>query len=97
MLVIPFGEQDELATEGIAPQRNENAARAFSLECEDEPLDDGQAAILTDRTVAWSDVSLSAPSLEPATPELTTFVTDEVFRPGLRRVDAATEEGANCF
>lgn len=48
MLIVPRGVVPEFTTHTLCPERYENLSRAFRLHRSDEPLYDGDAAVLAD-------------------------------------------------
>ena len=69
--------------------------RAFVLEAQNEPFHQGDAAVLANGTEAGFDPIAVTPFLENATPELWTFVADDVFRGGTGGLDRSFEEVRN--
>jgi hypothetical protein len=89
---IPVGKQPKLLSEGLAAKWYEDDACAFILERQDEPLDDGDTAVLANCTEAWCDASAITPGLEQIAPELLALVADDVFKRGSGVIDDAFEE-----
>ena len=54
-------------------------SEAFVLQGPDEPLDDGDAAVVADGAESRPDLATFAPSLEPLAPELRSLVANDVL------------------
>ncbi len=95
IFVEPVGIPHKLPAERVAAKWHEDDPRAFVLEAQNEPLHQGNAAVLTNGAEAWRDPLAIKPVLERIAPELPALVTDDVFwrRPGVD--DGAFEEGLN--
>jgi len=62
MFVVPADEQIEHSAERLASHGHHEQSRTAGLECQDESLDDGQAAVLADGPEARTDVATLAPN-----------------------------------
>ena len=93
--VVPADEQGEFSTEPLAPYRHTNPPSAFVLQREVEPLDDRNASMLADCTVAWPDPTSPTPIPESLTEELASFVADEVAWGMACLANGSPEEGTH--
>lgn len=94
-IVVPLNVDGDFPTEVGQAEGDEDAAGMLILEGSDEPLDDGNAPMVTDRAIADFHVSALAPFLEAAAKELRTFVRDHMARLGSRDVNGSSEESAD--
>ena len=95
MLIEPDFKELQLPAERLAAQRYEDNARAFVLQAKNEPLDNRDAAVLTNSPETGCDASEIAPSFERVTPELLALVADDVFGRRTCVVDDAINERLN--
>jgi len=95
MFVVPFGKQQQLFAEMVAPQRNQQPARASILERLDEPLDNGDAAMPADCTEPQTEATAARPVHESHAQELRSLVADQVLWLSARLTDGACQERAN--
>ena len=92
ILVIPAGKELQVPAEDILVWRNEHKAGVAILECQDEPLDNGNATVLTNCSESWRNGLASAPFFEIIVPKLRTFITDDVFGTPASPGNALSEE-----
>ncbi len=95
--VVPDRVQTDFAANRRERRRNEKPPRALLLHRSDESLNDGNARRLTDPSVARSDVSTLAPTLEAAAPELCSLVGDDVSGCGPARPDGTVKESLHLI
>ncbi len=74
-------------------KRDDQAPEPFVLERLDEPLDQRDAAVLVDSSIARTDVLSLAPGREAAARELRSLVANEMLGTSLRLSDDSLEEG----
>lgn len=70
ILVVPVKKKQELPEEGVAKRRHQESPRALGLQRPEEPLDDGDAAVLTDCSDSRMDFLPSAACEEARAAEL---------------------------
>ena len=87
MRVVPIYDRGEFFTHLPEVQRYENTSEAFALQRPDEPLDDGNAAVLADCPETRPDLATFAPAFERLTPELAALVTDDALGLGTSFAD----------
>jgi len=97
VLVVPREVEREFVPYVGEPQRHEDRASALGLHGADEPLDDGDAAVLADRAEAQVDSPALRPRSETGAVKLAAPVADEVS--GLCFVPAhhSAEKGADLL
>ncbi len=92
--VVPGDVVVELAAERVSRQRNDRQqARALVLHRLDEPLDDGEAAVLADGAEALLDAATDAEGPELLRCELNAVIGDQVSGPTLDPSAHSAEEG----
>ena len=94
-MIEPAGVPHKLPAARLAAKWHEDDPRAFVLEAQNEPLHQGNAAMLTNGAEAWCDPLTITPILEHAAPELLVLVEDNVFWRGTGVDDDAFKEGLN--
>ncbi len=94
MGVVPAHEERKLAAHRSAPERNQDAPRALVLQCSEEPLDDGDAAMLAHGPIAQPDLSSPTPASISSRLEHAFLVAQQVARRRADVPDRPTEESA---
>jgi hypothetical protein len=92
VLVVPSDVFADLALELTEPKREEQQPDALILQRPDEPLDDGEAAVLPDGPESLADPLAATPRLELLRRELRPVVRDQVIRPTASATADALEE-----
>lgn len=92
--VVPSDEECQLPADPLSPERDEKPPRAVVLQRPEEPLDDGDTAMLADGTVATLDSSTPTPASVASRCEHAFLITQEVARRRADVSDRATEESA---
>ena len=77
--VIPSGEQRQLLAKGFSAAGDEYPPRAFVFHRENEPFDNGDAAVLTHGTESLTDAAATTPLPEPGRRELLAMIADQVL------------------
>ena len=95
MFVVPGEEDPDLSDDARSAQRNQDSAKAFVLQCSDEPLNHGDTSMLPRGAVPRPDCRTPAPSLKRVAPEDRVLVGDEVFGRCVAAGDCPAEERAN--
>ena len=95
LLIKPVGIPHKLPAERLAAKWHEDDPRAFVLEAQNEPLHQGNAAVLTNGAEAGSDPLAFTPLLVRVAPELLAFVANNIFGCGTGVDDGAFKEGLN--
>jgi hypothetical protein len=95
MFVVPVNETDRRITKPVSANGDNGQCTHELLESSDEPLNDGDAAVLSNRAEAWFDPFPFAPTLVTSTPELTAFVADDIFWPDLGTTDRCAQKRSN--
>jgi len=81
MLIVPIDERENLASELVAAQRNEDSSSAFILKGPDHSLNNGNTAVFADGTISrWLDAFAFDPPPESVAVEDAVSVADDVFR-----------------
>jgi hypothetical protein len=93
-ILVPW-RQRLWARKGISSQRYQRQPRDVLLERQDQSLDHGDVAMLTDGAEPRLDLLLAAPILEALAPELLPLVADQVLGLGLGLMHDASQEGAH--
>ncbi len=91
-LVEPGDVLAQLPLELLKPKGEEQQPDALVLQGANEPLNDGEAAVLPDGSEALADASTATPRLELAGRELRPVVGDQVIRPTASTTADAVEE-----
>ena len=86
VLVVPTNEERNLVAKRVATKRNEHATRAYALHGAHKALDDGDTAVLANRSESQPDVSLPGPPLEAVAPELAALVKGSMTMPRVQHV-----------
>jgi len=97
VLVVPREVEREFVPYVGEPQRHEDRASALGLHGADEPLDDGDAAVLADRAEAQVDLPAPCPAFQGRAIELAAPVADEVPGLGLVPADGAIRDVSSQF
>jgi hypothetical protein len=79
ILIEPAGVPHKLPAARLAAKWHEDDPRAFVFEAQNKPLQQGNAAVLTNGAEAWRDPLAITPVLERVAPKLLAFVADNVF------------------
>ena len=93
VVVVPGRKQSQLAAEAIELVGDQQPSGALALDRPHQSLDDGNAAVLPDRTEALASLSPPAPSSEVLIGELAALVGDQMPRGAFGATDGSTEEG----
>ena len=96
MLVVPDHEERQLTPKLIALIRNNQLSRALALDRSNQPLDDGDAPVLANRTEPLADAAATAPCSEFAIGELRALIRDEMSRLDFGSPHGSSEEGPDC-
>ena len=95
MFVEPVDIPPKLPAERCTAKWHEDDPRALIFEAENEPLHQGNAAVLANGAEAGCDPLAFTPVLERGAPELLSFVTDNVFWCHAGADDGAFEKELN--
>jgi len=79
VLIVPADKELQLFEQNLVFQRYQHGSRIVLFERQDKPLDDCNAAMLTNCSESRLDILMSAPPLETIVPKLRAFVTDYIF------------------
>ncbi len=96
MTVVPAHEVRKLPAHRATPERNQDPPRAVVLQRSEEPLDDGDAAMLAHRSVAKPDSTSPTPTSVSSRLEHALLVAQQVARRRADVPDRTTEESAQC-
>ena len=94
-LIVPVRKKRKLLVERVRAKWQQNNARAFVLETQDESFNECDTPVLANSTEAGCDPVVITPILEHAAPKLLALVADDIFRSGTGGVDGAFEEMRN--
>ena len=94
-MIEPVCIQHKLPAQRLAAKWHEDDPRTFVLEAQNEPLHQGNAAVLTNGAKARCDSTAITPILEHGAPKLLALVADDVFWRRAGVDDCAFEEGLN--
>ncbi len=97
MFVVPVNEQFELILKSCLAHRDQPSTCSFTFHRPDEPLNDGDAAVLPNGAKPWLDLRSTAPGFEAIAPELPSLVTDEVLGRYARGLDGSIEKRLDVF
>lgn len=86
-----------LAEHRYLAERGHYSPQKLALHRSDESLDEGDAAMLPNRSSPRADATTLAPPLEAIAPELGALVGDDEIRRGGARPDRPTQEAANLL
>ena len=92
VLIVPVAKELQFFEEVIPVGRHKHNTCIFLLERQDKPLDDCNAAMLSNGPESRADFLRSAPLFEIVVPELRAFITDYVFRTLASPGNALSEE-----
>jgi len=95
--VVPRSKQRQLFAKGAPAAGDHDSPCATVLHRENEPLDDGDAAVLADGTEPLTDSLSTTPLSDSSRDELLAVIGDQVLRCGTRRSNRPTEKhGDSC-
>ena len=78
-MIKPVDIPHKLSAARLAAKWHEYDPRAFVFEAQNEPLHQGNAAVLTNGAEAWPDSLAITPVLERVAPKLLALIADNVF------------------
>ena len=79
VLVVPIAHECQFTAHRSVSNRDEGEAGQEPLDREDQSFDDGDTAMLTDRSEPWPDSAASTPAAKAVAPELGALVADEML------------------
>ena len=94
MAVVPTHENAKFTPHRFTLERNQEVPRTVALQRSEEPLDDGDAAMLAHGSVAKPDSTSPTPTSVSSRLEHALFVAQEVARRRADVPDRTTEESA---
>ena len=94
-MIVPIHKRRELRVERVRAKWHEDDPRTFILQTQNEPLHQGNAAVLANGAEAGCDPLAITPIHEYGAPKLLALVADDVFWRRAGVDDGASEEGLN--
>ncbi len=80
VLIVPVHKKLQLKSEFPFSNWHHHDIHAFALQASDEPLDQGDAHLLAHDAEAGPNAFPLTPALETLSPELLSFVADQILR-----------------
>ena len=79
VLIVPKDKELQVFNKGLSVRRHQRKRYVVLFERKDKPLNNGDAAMLSDRSESRADFVMPAPFLEIVIPELRTFIANNIF------------------